>query len=140
MLSSGAAMFAVPLTTATQWPNSLRHCLFYALVRHVPALPTHSMRLGRCGTVCWRSQGCHGPSECAQGRLFDPESAEKWRGAVPLRALLQREDTPLRNPHCFSSQCSRKSGHFVRELLLSVHGLSRPFPHLVRGSNEVGGA
>ena len=42
-----------------------------------------------------------------------------------------------------SGQCSRKSGHFFRELSLSVHGrdgLSRPFPRLVRGSNEVGGA
>ena len=127
-----------------RWPNSLRHCLFYALVRHVPASPAHPMRLGRCGTVCWRSQGCHGPSECARGRRFDPESAEKWRGAAPFRTPFQRGTPPLRKPpmpHCFSGQCGRKSGHFFRELLLSVHGrdgLSRPFPHLVRGSHEVG--
>ena len=79
---------------ATRWPNSWRHCPFYALVRRIPAPPTHPMCLGQCGTVCWRSQGCHRPSECAQGRLFDPESAEKWRGAAPLRTLLQRGDTP----------------------------------------------
>ena len=82
------------VATATRWPNSSRHCLFYALARHVPAPPAHPMRLGRCGTVCRRSQGCHGHSECAQGRLFDPENAEKWRGAAPLRTLLQRGDTP----------------------------------------------
>ena len=131
---------------ATRWPNSSRHCPFYALARHVPAPPAHPMRLERCGTVCRCSQGCHGHSECAQGRLFDPKSAEKWRGAVPLRTPLQRGTPPLRNPpvlHCFSGQCGRKSGHFFQEHLLSVHGrdgLSRPFPRLVRGSNEVGGA
>ena len=76
------------VTMATWWPNSSRHCPFYALVRHVPAPPAHSMHLGRYGTVGWHSQGCHGPSECAQGRLFDPESAEKRRGAAPLRTLL----------------------------------------------------
>ena len=86
VLSSDAAMFAMPLSP--RQPNSSRHCPFYALVRHVPAPPTHPMRLGRCGTVCWRSQGCHGPSECAQGHLFDPESAEKWRGAAPLRITI----------------------------------------------------
>ena len=131
------------VATATRWPNSSRHCPFYALVRHAPTPPAHPMRLGRCRTACWHSQGCHGPSECAQGRRFDPKSAEKWRGAVPLQTPLQRGDTPLRNPpvpHCFSGQCSQKSGHFFRELLLSVHGLSQPFPHLVRGSHEVGGA
>ena len=133
------------VATATRWPNSSRHCPFYALARHVPAPPAHPMRLGRCGTVCRRSQGCHGHSESAQGRLFDPE---KWRGAALLRTLLQRGDTPLRNPpvpHRFSGQCGRNSGHFFREhlILLSVHGrdgLSRPFPRLVRGSNEVGRA
>ena len=83
------------VATATRWPNSSRHCPFHALVQHVPAPPTHPMRLGRCGTVCRRSQGCHGPSECAQGRLFDPE---KWRGAAPLQTLLQRG--ALRNPPC----------------------------------------
>ena len=89
------------VVTATRWPNSWRHCPFYALVRRVPAPPTHPMHLGRCGTVCWHSQGCHGPSECTQGRLFDPESAEKWQGAVPLRTLLQRGDTPpLETPPC----------------------------------------
>ena len=79
---------------ATRWPNSSRHCPFYALAQHVPAPPAHPMRLGRCGTVCRRSQGCHRHSECAQGRLFDPESAEKWRGAAPLQTPLQRGDTP----------------------------------------------
>ena len=147
--SMGSAILqccSVRRATAMRWPNSSKHRPFYALFRHVPAPPTHLMRLGRCGTVCWRSQGCHGPSECAQGHPFDPESAKKWRGAAPLRTLLQRGTPPLRNPPvpcCFSGQCGRKSGHFFRELLLSVHGrdgLSRPFPRSVRGSNEVGGA
>ena len=82
------------VTTATRWPNSSRHCPFYALVQYVPAPPTHPMHLGQCRTVCWHSQGCHRPSECTRGCLFDPESAEKWRGAAPLLTPLQRGDTP----------------------------------------------
>ena len=135
VLSFGAAMSAVPLSPRRRGGQTLRDTArFMPSSDTFPAPPTHPMRLGRCGTVCWRSQGCHRPSECAQGRLFDPESAEKWRGAAPLRTPLQRGDTPLRNPpvlHCFSGQCGRKSGHFFRELSLSVHGrdgLSRPFP------------
>ena len=103
------------VATATRWPNSSRHCPFYALARHVPAPPAHPMRLGRCGTVCRRSPGCHRHSECAQGRLFDPESAEKWRGLRPFEPRSKGGTPPLRNPpvlHCFSGQCGRKGGHF----------------------------
>ena len=89
------------VATATRWPNSSRHCPFYTLARHVPAPPAHLMRLGRCGTVCRRSQGCHGHSECAQGRLFDPKSAEKWRGGcAPSNPTLKGGHPPLRNPPC----------------------------------------
>ena len=140
-------MLAVPLSPWRHGGQTPRDTArFYALARHIPALPAHPMRLGQCGTVCRRSQGCHGHSECAQGRLFDPESAEKWRGLRPFEPCSKGGTPPLRNPpmpHCFSGQCGRKSGHFFWEHLLSVHGrdgLSWPFPRLVRGSNEVGGA
>ena len=89
------------VATAMRWPNSSRHCPFYALIRHVPAPPAHPMHLGRCGTVCWRSQGCHGPSECAQGRRFDLESAEKWRrGTAPSNPAPKGGHPPLETPPC----------------------------------------
>ena len=71
-----------------------------------------------------------------------PKSGE---GLRPFEPRSKGGTPPLRNPpvlHYFSGP-PRKSGHFFRELSLSVHGrdeLSRPFPRLVRGSNEVGRA
>ena len=88
------------VATATQWPNSSRHCLFYALARHVPALPTHPMRLGRCGTVCRRSQGCHGHSECAQGRLRPQKCRKVARGCAPSNPAPKGGHPPLETPPC----------------------------------------
>ena len=134
------------VTTATRWSNSSRHCPFYALARHVPAPPAHPMRLGRCGTVCRRSQGCQGTQNAPKAVFSTPKVPKSGEGLCPFEPRSKGGTPPLRNPpvlHCFSGQCGRKSGHFFRELSLSVHGrdgLSRPFPRLVRGSNEVGGA
>ena len=75
-----------------------------------------------------------------------PKVLKSGEGLRPFEPRSKGGTPPLRNPpvpHCFSSQFGRKSGHLFREHLLSVHGrdgLSRPFPRLVRGSNEVGGA
>ena len=85
------------VTMATRWPNSSRHCPFYALARHVPAPPAHPMRLGRCGTVCRRSQGCHGHSECAQGRLRPRKVA---RGYAPSNPAPKGGHPSLETPPC----------------------------------------
>ena len=88
------------VATATRWPNSSRHCPFYALVQHVPAPPTHPMHLGLCGTVCQRSQGCHGPSECAQGRLRPQKCRKVVRGCALSNPAPKGGHPPLETPLC----------------------------------------
>ena len=144
VLSFGAAMFAVPLSPRRRGGQTLRDT-----ARFTPSPDTFLPRppLTRCvwgGAELFVgiARAVAGPQNAPKAIFLTPKVP---RGCAPSNPA-PRGDTPLRNPpvpHCFSGQCSRKSGHFFRELLLSVHGrdgLSRPFPSLVRGSNEVGGA
>ena len=87
-----------------------------------------------------------GPQNVPKAVFSTPKVPKSGEGLRPFEPRSKGGTPPLRNPpvpHRFSSHCGRKSGHFYRELLLSVHGrdgLSWRFPCLVRGSNEVGGA
>ena len=126
VLSSGAAMFAVPLSPRWRGGQTLRDTARF--------MPSFNMFLPRALRMHPR------PS-------FRPRKCRKVaRGCAPSNPAPKGGHPPLETPpvhHCFNGQCGRKSGHFFQEHLLSVHGrdgLSRPFPRLVRGSNEVGGA
>ena len=127
VLSFGAAMFAVPLSPWRRSGQTLRDT-----ARFTPSSDTFlPCPLTRC---IW------GGAELFVGvvpKLVSmPKSGE---GLCPFEPCSKGGTSPFRNPpvpHCFS-------GHFFQQLLLSVHGrdgLSQPFPHSVRGSNEVGGA
>ena len=80
------------VATATRWPSSWRHCPFYTLVRRVPAPPTHPMRLGQCGTVCWRSQG---PQNVPKAVFLTPKVL---RGCAPLNPAPKGGHPPLETP------------------------------------------
>ena len=135
MLSFGAAMFTVPLLPRQRGGQTLGDT-----ARFTPSSDTFlPCPLTRCvwgGAKLFvgAARAATGPQNAPKAVFLIPKSGE---GFEPR----SKEGTPpLRNPpvpHCFSGQCSRKSGHFFWELLLSVHGrdgLSRCFPRLVRGS------
>ena len=86
------------VTTATRWPNSPRHCPFYALVRHVPAPPTHPMRLGRCRTVCWRT--ATGPQNVPKAVFSTPKVLRSGEGLHPFEPCSKRGTPPLETPSC----------------------------------------
>ena len=93
-------MFAVPLSPRRHGGQTLRDTACFT--------PSFDTFLPRPFTWCvWGSaklfvgiaRAATGPQNAPKA-VFDPESAKKWRGAAPLRTLLQRGDTPLRNPPC----------------------------------------
>ena len=147
VLSSSASMLAVPLSPQQRGGQTLQDT-----ARFTPSSNTFLPHpLTRC---VWGSaelfvsvaRAATGPQNVPKAVFSTPKVPKSGEGLRPFEPCSKGGTPPLRNPpvpHCFSGQCSRKSGHFLRELLLSVHGrdgLSRPFPCLVRGSNQVGGA
>ena len=140
-------MFAVPLSPRRRGGQTLRDT-----ARFTPSPDTFLPRpLTRCvwgGAELFVgiARAVTGPQNAPKAVFSTPKVPKSGEGLCPFEPCSKGGTPPLRNPpmpHCFSSQCGRKSGHFFRELLLSVHGrdgLSRPFPSLVRGSSEVGGA
>ena len=137
-------MFTVPLSPRRRGGQTLRDT-----ARFTPSSNTFLPRpLTRC---VWGSaelfvgiaRAATGPQNAPEAVVLTPKVPKSGEGLCPFEPHSKGGIPPLRNPpvpHCFSGQCGRKSGHFFRELLLSVHGLSRPFPRLVRGSHKVGGA
>ena len=144
MLSFGAATFAVPLSPRRRGGQTLGDTARFT--------PSSNAFLPRPLTRCvWGGAELFvGVARAATGPQNAPKAVfstrKVARGCAPSNPAPKGGHPPLRNPpvpHCLSGQCSRNSGHFFQELLLRVHGrdgLSRPFPRLVRGSNEVGGA
>ena len=147
MLSFSAAMFAVPLSPRRRGGQTLRDT-----ARFTPSSDTFLPRpLTRCvwgGAELFVgvARAATGPQNAPKAVFSTPKVPKSGEGLHPFEPRSKGGTLPLRNPpvpHCFSGQCGQKSGHFFQELLLSVHGgdgLSRPFPRLVRGSNEAGGA
>ena len=140
-------MFAVPLSPRRRGGQTLRDT-----ARFTPSSDTFLPRpLTRCvrggAELCVGvARAATGPQNAPKAVFSTPKVPKSGEGLRPFEPRSKGGTPPLRNPpvlHCFSGQCGRKSGHFFRELLLSVHGkdrLSQPFPRLVRGSHEVGGA
>ena len=144
VLSFGAAMFAVPLSPRRRGGQTLRDT-----ARCTPSPDTFLPRpLTRCvwgGAELFVgiARAVTGPQNAAKAIFLTPKVPKSGEGRSPFEPRSKGGTPHPSMPHYFSGQCGRKSGHFFRELLLSVHGrdgLSRPFPSLVRGSNEVGGA
>ena len=151
MLSFGAAMLAVPLSPRQHGGQTLQDA-----ARFMPSSDTFLPRpLTRCvwGGVelfVGVARVATGPQNAPKAVVSTPKVPKSGEGLCPFEPCSKGgtrtpplETPPPAVPHCFSGQCGRKSGHFFRELLLSVYGrdgLSRPFPCLVRGSNEVGRA
>ena len=108
------------VATATRWPNSSRHCPFYALARHVPAPPAHPMRLGRCGTVCRRSQGCHG-LRMRPRPSFRPRKCRKVaRGCAPSNPAPKGGHPPLETPLC-STVLAASAAEKVATFFVNFH-------------------
>ena len=147
VLSSDTAMLAMPLSPQQRGGQTLRDT-----ARFTPSSDTFLPRpLTRCvwgGAELFVgvARAATGPQNAPKAIFSTPKVPKSGKGLRPFEPCPKGGTPPLRNPpvpHCFSGQCGRKSGHFLRELLLSVHGrdgLSQPFPRLVRGSNQVGGA
>ena len=142
MLFFGAAMFAVSLSPRRHGGQTLRDTAHFT-----PSFDTFLPRpLTRCvwgGAELFVgvARAAMGPQNAPKAVFSTPKVPKSGEGLRPFEPCSKGGTPPLRNPpvpHCFSGQCGRKSGHFFRELLLSVRGrdgLSQPFPHLVRGSN-----
>ena len=140
-------MFAVPLSPRRRGGQTLRDT-----ARYTPSSDTFlPCPLTRCvwgGAELFVgvARAATGPQNAPEAISSIPKVPKSGEGLRPFEPRSKGGTPPLRNPpvpHHFSGQCGRKSGHFFRELLLSVHGrdgLSRPFPRSVRGSNEAGGA
>ena len=140
-------MFAVPLSPRRRGGQTLRGTARFT--------PSSDMFLPRPLTRCvWGgaelfvgvARAATGPQNAPKAVFSTPKVPKSGEGLRSFKPRSKGGTPSLRNPpvpHCFSGQCGRKSGHFFRELSPSVHGrdgLSRPFPRLVRGSNEAGGA
>ena len=146
VLSFGAAMLAVPLSPRRRGGQTPRDT-----ARFTPSPDTFLPRpltrcvWGGCRTVfVGVARAATGTQNASKAVFSTPKVSKSGEGLCPFEPRSKGGTPPLETPpvlHCFSGQCGRKSGHFFRELSLSVHGrdgLSRPFPRLVRGSNEVG--
>ena len=147
MLSFGAAMFAVPLSPRQHGGQTLRDAARFTPSpdTFLPRPPTRCI-WGGAELFVGIARAVTGPQNAPKAVFSTPKVPKSGEGLRPFEPCSKGGTPPLRNSpvlHCFSGQCGRKSGHFFWELLLSVHGrdgLSWPFPSLVRGSNEVGGA
>ena len=132
VLSSGAAMLAVPLSPRRRGGQTLRDT-----ARFTPSSDTSLPRpLTRCiwgGAELFVSvaRAATGPQNAPKAVFSIPKVPKSGEGLCPFEPCSKGGRTPpLRNPpmpHHFSGQCARKSGHFFQELLLSVHGFLGPF-------------
>ena len=123
MLSFGAAMFAVP-----------RRCSGQTLRDTARFMPSSDTFLPRLLTRCiWGgaelfvgiARVAMGPQNAAKAVFSTPKVLKSGEGLCPFEPCSKGGTPPLETPpvpHCFSGQCGRKSGHFLRELLLGVHG------------------
>ena len=141
MLSFGAAMFAMPLSPQRRGGQTLRDTARFtpSSDTFLPCLLTRCV-WGGAELFVGVARAAMGPQNAPEAVVSTPKMPKRGEGLRPFEPHSKGGTPPLRNPpmpHCFSGQCGRKSGHFFWELLLSVHG---PFPRLVRGSHEVGGA
>ena len=147
VLSFGAAMLAMPLSPRRRGGQTPRDT-----ARFTPSpdtflpCPLTQCVWGGAELFVGVARAATGTQNAPKAVFSTPKVPKSGKGLCPFEPCSKGGTPPLRNPpvlHCFSGQCGQKSGHFFRELSLSVHGrdgLSRPFPRLVRGSNEVGGA
>ena len=147
VLSFSAAKFAVPLSPRRRGGKTLRDT-----ARFTPSSDAFLLRpLTRCvwggaGRFVGVARAATGPQNAPEAVFSAPKVPKSGEGLRPFEPRSKGGTPPLRNPpvlHCFSGQCGRNSGHFLRELLLGVHGrdgLSRPSPRPVRRPDAVGGA
>ena len=126
VLSFGAAMLTVPLLPWWHGGQTL-----WDTARFTPSFDTFLPRpLTRCvwGGVelfVGVARAATGPQSAPKAVFSTPKVLKSGEGLRPFEPCSKGGTPPLRNPpvpHCFSGQCGRKSGHFFRELLLSVHG------------------
>ena len=146
VLSFGAAMFTVPLSPRRRGSQTLRDTACFT--------PSPGTFLPRPLTRCiWGgaelfvgiARAVTGPQNAPKAVFSTLKVPKSGEGLRPFEPWSKGGTPPLRNHPCptvLAASAAKRVATFFGNFYWTYteDGLSRPFPSLVRGSNEVGGA